>query len=142
MSGDFGATTPHPKTPIRFRASIGGRIVANPVREIAWWRESGFDHSVDEVFVKKTATLLLLIVLTLALAAGCRGRKSSSATGTAQTTQTIAAAAAHPAVNGGAAVTQTVAAGAGRSQDDGGVHTNPQTDNTSTAKPARKPAAR
>src|SRR5438270_6686416 len=101
MSGDFGATTPHPKTPIRFRASIGGRIVANPVREIAWWRESAVDRSVDEVSVKKTATLSILIVLMCALAAaGCRGRKSS-ATGTAATTQTISPVPAQPTVNGG-----------------------------------------
>ena len=94
------------------------------------------------MFVKKTATLLFLIVMTLALAAaGCRGRKSSSATGTAQTTQTIAPAAAQPAVNGGDAVTQTVDVEDGRSEDDGGVLTNPQTAKTSTAKPA-KPAAK
>ena len=93
--------------------------------------------------MKKTATLLLLIVLTLALAtAGCRGRKSSSATGTAQTTQTIAPAAAQPAVNGGDAVTQTVDVEDGRSEDDGGVLTNPQTAKTTTAKPAPKPAAK
>ena len=93
--------------------------------------------------MKKTATLLLLIVLTLALAtAGCRGRKSSSATGTSQTTQTIAPAAAQPAVNGGDAVTQTVDVEDGRSEDDGGVLTNPQTAKTTTAKPAPKPAAK
>lgn len=92
--------------------------------------------------MKKTATLSLLIVLTLALsAAGC-GRKPPSATGTAQTTQTIAPAAAQPAVNGGDAVTQTVDVEDGRSEDDGGVLTNPQTAKTpavtTTAKP--KPA--
>jgi hypothetical protein len=93
--------------------------------------------------VKKTATLSFLILLMLALSAfDCRGRKSSSATGTAQTTQTIAPAAAQPAVNGGDAVTQTVDVEDGRSEDDGGVLTNPQTAKTSTAKPASKPAAK
>ena len=91
--------------------------------------------------MKKTATLLLLIVLTLALAAGCRGRKSSSATGTAQTTQTIAPAAAQPAVNGGDAVTQTVDVEDGRSEEDGGVLTNPQATKTPGA-PAKKPATK
>ena len=96
--------------------------------------------------MKKTATLSLLMMLTLALAAGgCRGRKSSSATGTAQNTQTIAPAAAQPAVNGGDAVTQTVDVEDGRSEEDGGVLTNPQsakTPATTTAKPAPKPAAK
>jgi len=92
--------------------------------------------------VKKTATLSLLIALTFALAAaGCRGRKSSSATGTAQTTQTIAPAAAQPAVNGGDAVTQTVDVEDGRSEEDGGVLTNPQTAKTPGA-PAKKPATK
>jgi uncharacterized lipoprotein YajG len=101
-------------------------------------RESAFDHSVDEVFVKKTATLSLLVVMMFALfAAGCRGRKSSQTT-TAPTTQTIAPAAGQPAANGGDAVTQTVDVEDGRSEDDGGVLTNPQ--KTSTAgKPAPKP---
>jgi hypothetical protein len=98
------------------------------------------------VFVKKTATLSFLILLTLAVSAfDCRGRKSSSATGTAQTTQTIAPAAAQPAVNGGDAVTQTVDVEDGRSEDDGGVLTNPQTAKKpvpTTAKPAPKPAAK
>lgn len=96
--------------------------------------------------MKKTATLSLLMMLTLALAAGgCRGRKSSSATGTAQNTQTIAPAAAQPAVNGGDAVTQTVDVEDGRSEEDGGVLTNPQTAKTpatTTAKPTPKPAAK
>ena len=94
--------------------------------------------------MKKTATLSLLMMLTLALAAGgCRGRKSSSATGTAQNTQTIAPAAAQPAVNGGDAVTQTVDVEDGRSEEDGGVLTNPQSAKTTTAaKPAPKPAAK
>jgi hypothetical protein len=101
--------------------------------------------SEDEVSVKKTATLSLLIILMLALsAANCRGRKSSSATGTAQNTQTIAPAAAQPAVNGGDAVTQTVDIEDGRSEDDGAVLTNPQSAKTpaaaTTAKP--KPAAK
>jgi hypothetical protein len=106
--------------------------------------ESGFDHSVDEVSVKKTATLSLLIVMMFALAAaGCRGRKSSSATGTAQNTQTIAPAAAQPTVNGGDAVTQTVDVEDGRSEDDGGVLTNPQTAKTPGTMPAKpKPAAK
>lgn len=92
--------------------------------------------------MKKTATLSLLILLTLALSAfDCRGRKSS-ATGTAQTTQTIAPAAAQPAVNGGDAVTQTVDVEDGRSEEDGGVLTNPQTAKTTTAKPAAKPATK
>ena len=87
--------------------------------------------------MKKTATLSLLIVLTFALAAaGCRGRKSSSATGTAQT-QTIAPAAAQPAVNGGDAVTQTVDIEDGRSEEDGGVLTNPQTAKTGTTTTAK-----
>lgn len=95
--------------------------------------------------MKKAAKLSLLIMLTFALfAAGCRGRKSSSANGTAQTTQTIAPAAAQPAVNGGDAVTQTVDVEDGRSEDDGGVLTNPQTAKTpgatTTAKP--KPVAK
>jgi hypothetical protein len=96
------------------------------------------------VYVKKTATLSFLILLTLAVSAfDCRGRKSSSSTGTAQTTQTIAPAAAQPAVNGGDAVTQTVDVEDGRSEDDGGVLTNPQKKPaTSTAKPAPKPAAK
>jgi hypothetical protein len=94
--------------------------------------------------VKKTATLSLLILSMLALSAvNCRGRKSA-ATGTAQTTQTIAPAAAQPAVNGGDAVTQTVDVEDGRSEDDGGVLTNPQSAKTpaatTTAKP--KPAAK
>ena len=89
--------------------------------------------------MKKTATLLLMM-LTLALAAdGCRGRKSSSATGTAQNTQTIAPAAAQPAVNGGDAVTQTVDVEDGRSEDDGGVLTNPQTAKTPGATTTAKP---
>ena len=97
--------------------------------------------------MKKTATLLFLILLTLAVSAfDCRGRKSSSATGTAQTTQTIAPAAAQPAVNGGDAVTQTVDVEDGRSEDDGGVLTNPQTakkpGTTTAAKPAPKPPAK
>jgi hypothetical protein len=93
--------------------------------------------------VKKTATLSLLIMLMLALsAAGCRGRKSSSATGTAQTTQTIAPAAAQPAVNGGDAVTQTVDVEDGRSEDDGGVLTNPQSAKTPAATAKPKPAAK
>ena len=92
--------------------------------------------------MKKTATLSLLILLTLALSAfDCRGRKSSSATGTAQT-QTIAPAAAQPAVNGGDAVTQTVDVEDGRSEEDGGVLTNPQSAKTTTAKSAPKPAAK
>jgi hypothetical protein len=96
------------------------------------------------VFVKKTATLSLLIMMMLALsAANCRGRKSSSATGTSQNTQTIAPAAAQPAVNGGDAVTQTVDVEDGRSEDDGGVLTNPQSAKTAPApKPATKPAAK
>ncbi len=90
--------------------------------------------------MKKTATLSLLILLTLALsAAGCGGRKSSSATGTAQTTQTIAPAAAQPAVNGSDAVTQTVDVEDGRSEDDGGVLTNPQTAKTPAATTTVKP---
>ena len=90
--------------------------------------------------MKKTATLSLLIVVTLALAAsGCRGRKSSSATGTAQNTQTIAPAAAQPAVNGGDAVTQTVDVEDGRSEEDGGVLTNPQTAKTPGATTTAKP---
>jgi hypothetical protein len=94
------------------------------------------------VFVKKTAALSLLMMLTLALfAAACRGRKSSSATGTAQTTQTIAPAAAQPAVNGGDAVTQTVDVEDGRSEEDGGVLTNPQTAKK-PGTPAKKPAAK
>ena len=96
--------------------------------------------------MKKTATLSLLILLMLAASAfDCRGRKSSSATGTAQTTQTIAPAAAQPAVNGGDAVTQTVDVEDGRSEEDGGVLTSPQTaktPGTTTAKPAPKPAAK
>jgi hypothetical protein len=93
--------------------------------------------------VKKTATLSLLIMMMLALsAANCRGRKSA-ATGTAQNTQTIAPAAAQPAVNGGDAVTQTVDVEDGRSEDDGGVLTNPQSAKTAPAqKPATKPAAK
>jgi len=89
--------------------------------------------------VKKTATLSLLILLALALSAfDCRGRKSS-ATGTAQTTQTIAPAAAQPAVNGGDAVTQTVDVEDGRSEEDGGVLTNPQTAKTPGATTTAKP---
>jgi uncharacterized lipoprotein YajG len=94
------------------------------------------------VLVKKTATLSILMMLMLALlAAGCRGRKPSSATGTAQTTQTIAPAAAQPAVNGGDAVTQTVDVEDGRSEDDGGVLTNPQTAKTPGATTTAKPKA-
>lgn len=111
----------------------------NPVREIAWWRESRFDHSIAEVSVKKTVTLSLLVMMSLALvAAGCRGLKSSSATTTAPTTQTIAPAAGQPAANGGDAVTQTVDIEDGRSEDDGGVLTNPQKGKAG-AKPAPKP---
>ena len=89
--------------------------------------------------MKKTATLSLLILLMLAVSAlDCRGRKSS-ATGTAQTTQTIAPAAAQPAVNGGDAVTQTVDVEDGRSEDDGGVLTNPQTAKTPGATTTAKP---
>ncbi|HEY4642440.1 MAG TPA: hypothetical protein VII75_13930 [Thermoanaerobaculia bacterium] len=91
--------------------------------------------------MKKTATLsLLIMMMVLAFAAaGCRGRKSSSATGTAQNTQTIAPAAAQPAVNGGDAVTQTVDVEDGRSEEDGGVLTNPQTAKTPTATTTAKP---
>jgi hypothetical protein len=93
--------------------------------------------------VKKTATLSLLIMMMMLAfaAAGCRGRKSSSATGTAQNTQTIAPAAAQPAVNGGDAVTQTVDVEDGRSEEDGGVLTNPQTAKTPAATTTAKPKA-
>jgi len=98
------------------------------------------DQSVDEVSVKKTATLLFVIVMTAAfVAAGCRGRKSS-ATATTPTTETIAPATGQPAANGGDAVTQTVDVEDGRSEDDGGVLTNPQTKTTGTAKaPVKAP---
>jgi hypothetical protein len=98
------------------------------------------DQSVDEVSVKKTATLLFLIVMTASLlAAGCRGRKSSVTTATTPTTETIAPASGQPAANGGDAVTQTVDVEDGRSEDDGGVLTNPQTKTTGTAKAPVKP---
>lgn len=84
--------------------------------------------SIDEVFVKRTATLSLLIVMTFALFnAGCGRGKASTVTSTAPTTQTIAPVAGQPAINGGDAVTQTVDVEDGRSEDDGGVLTNPQT---------------
>ena len=91
--------------------------------------------------MKKTATLSLLVMMMMLAfaAAGCRGRKSSSATGTAQNTQTIAPAAAQPAVNGGDAVTQTVDVEDGRSEEDGGVLTNPQTAKTPGATTTAKP---
>jgi hypothetical protein len=35
MFGDLGATTPHPKMPMRLWVVMGRCIVLNPVREIA-----------------------------------------------------------------------------------------------------------
>jgi hypothetical protein len=93
------------------------------------------------VFVKRPGTLSVLIVMMLTLwASGCRWGKSSTVTSTAPTTQTIAPAAAQPAVNGTDAVTQTVDIEDGRSEDDGGVLTHPQTAKVPGAtKPPAKP---
>ena len=99
--------------------------------------------SIHEVFVKRPETLSILIVMLLLCAGGCRWGKASSVTSTAPTTQTIAPAAAQPAVNGTDAVTQTVDVEDGRSEDDGGVLTNPQTARTpGAAKTAPKTSAK
>src|ERR1019366_3003297 len=115
----------------------GGRIVANPVREIALSQVT-----IQEVSVKRAIKPSVLIVLTFVLClAGCRWGKSAAVSSTAPTTQTIAPAAAQPAVNGTDAVTQTVDVEDGRSEDDGGVLTNPQTAKTpvTAKKPAKTP---
>jgi len=84
--------------------------------------------------VRRAIKPSVLIVLTFVLcAAGCRWGKSSAVSSTAPTTQTIAPAAAQPAVNGTDAVTQTVDVEDGRSEDEGGALTNGQT--------AKKPAS-
>jgi hypothetical protein len=101
--------------------------------------ESGFSNSVNEVSVKKKATLFLLVMLPAVFAAGCRGGKSTAATATTPATETIAPVAGQPAANGGDAVTQTVDVEDGRSEDDGGVLTNPQTKTATTGKPPAKP---
>ena len=67
--------------------------------------------------------LLLITSLPLALAA-CRGKEGAGAQG-AQTTQTIAPAAAKPAPNGNEALTQTVDIEDGRSEAEGGVLASP-----------------
>jgi hypothetical protein len=69
---------------------------------------------------------------------GCRWGKSSAVSSTAPTTQTIAPAAAQPAVNGTDAVTQTVDIEDGRSEEEGGGLTSSQTAKTPGA--AKKPA--
>ncbi len=81
----------------------------------------------------------VLIVMTFLLCvAGCRWGKSSAVSSTAPTTQTIAPAAAQPAVNGTDAVTQTVDIEDGRSEEEGGGLTSSQTAKTPGA--AKKPA--
>jgi hypothetical protein len=94
------------------------------------------------VFVKRAIKPPVLIVLTFVLCvAGCRWGKTASVTSTAPTTQTIAPAAAQPAVNGTDAVTQTVDIEDGRSEEEGGALTNKQTAKTpgTAKKPAKTP---
>jgi hypothetical protein len=84
----------------------------------------------------------VLIVLTFVLClAGCRWGKSAAVRSTAPTTQTIAPAAAQPAVNGTDAVTQTVDVEDGRSEEEGGALTSSQTAKkpASTKTPAKTP---
>ncbi len=92
--------------------------------------------------MKRVIKPSVLIVMTFVLCVtSCRWGKSAAVSSTAPTTQTIAPAAAQPAVNGTDAVTQTVDVEDGRSEDDGGVLTNPQTAKTpvTAKKPAKTP---
>jgi hypothetical protein len=95
--------------------------------------------TIHEVSVKRAIKPSVLIVMTFVLClAGCRWGKTASVSSTAPTTQTIAPAAAQPAVNGTDAVTQTVDIEDGRSEDEGGALTSSQTAKTPGA--AKKPA--
>lgn len=77
--------------------------------------------------MKRAATLsLLTLMMSLLSLSGCRWGKSAE-TSTAPTTQTIAPAAAQPAVNGTDAVTQTVDVEDSRSEGEGVAPTNTQT---------------
>jgi hypothetical protein len=85
--------------------------------------------------IKPPVLIVLMFVLCVA---GCRWGKSTAVSSTAPTTQTIAPAAAQPAVNGTDAVTQTVDIEDGRSEEEGGALTSSQTAKTPGA--AKKPA--
>jgi hypothetical protein len=76
---------------------------------------------------------LVTLAVFIVLAFACRDRKHASGPGTVQT-QTVAPAAAQPAVNGTDAMTQTVDVGDGRSEADGGVMTDTA---AGTAPPAK-----
>lgn len=92
--------------------------------------------------MKRAIKPSVVIVMTFALCVtGCRWGKSAAANSTAPTTQTIAPAAAQPAVNGTDAVTQTVDVEDGRSEDEGGALTSAQTEKkpASAKTPAKTP---
>ncbi len=88
--------------------------------------------------IKPSVLIVLMFVLSVT---GCRWGRPAAVSSTAPTTQTIAPAAAQPAVNGADAVTQTVDVEDGRSVDEGGALTSSQTAKkpASTKTPAKTP---
>src|SRR5436305_7710339 len=128
MSGDFGATTPHPKIPIRFL--IGG-IVSQCCQG------NCMTARVNKRAIRSACLLLSILVV----CAACPRRREHAAGDSSATTQTVAPAAAQPAPTGTDALTQTVDVEDGRSEEDGGT-TTMQQPSTAAAAPAKKPPAK
>ena len=80
--------------------------------------------------------ILLLLILAALLPAGCTRHKSGGPG--AQTTQTIAPAAAQPAATGTDAMTQTVEVDESRSEADGMASTSTMTNAAVKKPPAKK----
>src|SRR5579872_932131 len=124
MLGDFGATMPQPKMPMRLWSAMGGGIVAR--RRSCQGNCIGFRPG----FIVKRA--LLVIALAALVPFGC-ARQKNAATSTQPTTQTIAPATAQPAPNGTDPMTQTVDIDDSRSEGEGMT-------STASAPPAKTPA--
>jgi hypothetical protein len=136
MFGDFGATTPHPKTPTLLRCVIGDALYRN-----CKGRVGATQYALEEVPVKNsTIRGLVVAVALLAAVSACKGKETARE----ETTATIAPAKPQPAETGTDAMTQTVELGDGRPVSEGGVSTDatataPATDTAATAPMTENP---
>jgi hypothetical protein len=90
--------------------------------------------------VKKTATLSLLLTIAALVAGGCRGRGTAASNPGAESTATIAPAAAKPDTSGTEAMTQTVDIEDSRSEAEGGITTQAPT--STSGKNSSRPTTR
>src|SRR5437763_1001854 len=127
MLGDFGATTPQPKMPTRFRSAMAGRHCI----------ESCQGNCIGGSFGLPVRKALLLLMFAALLPACARHQAGAPPQ---PTTQTIAPAAAKPALDTGTdPMTQTVDVDDSRSEADGMASASSTTPKKAPAKaPAKK----